>query len=233
MDTLSAYILEDTDMAIYTGVDGVMRELKGVAAAVSFVSYEMPVMKCGVGGVVRDLLNITDRIDHVEVSNFHVYVDTLNIDGDYVSVDGEDLATLNRYGSISFGTNSVQITCTTAKKRIFITYFIYVVFKDGLKTYLDDLLAIGGVTYTLSVTGYEYFTTDGWYQNVCLGDPVIEGYVSSSDTKTTTFTDLQDQTSGYLSTALKYSGTSRSKQTFNSIRINGKSIPVTVVNNLT
>ena len=36
MDILSAYILEDTDMAIYTCVDGVMRELKGVAAAVSY-----------------------------------------------------------------------------------------------------------------------------------------------------------------------------------------------------
>ena len=143
------------------------------------------------------------------------------------------VATLNRYGSIAFGTNSVQVTCTTAKKRIFLNYFIYAVFKDGLKAYLDDLLATGGVTYTLSVTGYEYFTTDGWYQNVCLGDSVIEGYVSSSDMKTTTFTDIQNQTSGYFSTALKYSGTSRSKQTFNSIRINGQNIPITLVNNLT
>ena len=134
--------------------------------------------------------------------------------------------------SISFGTNSVQVTCTTAKKRIFINYFIYIVFKDGSIVYLDDIFDTGA-SYTLTVTGYEYFSTDGWYQNVCLGDPVIEGYVSSSDTKTTTFTDLQNQTSGYLSTALKYSGTSRSRQTFNSIRINGQNIPITVVNNLT
>ena len=36
MDISLAYILKGTDMAIYTGVDGVMRELKGVAAAVSY-----------------------------------------------------------------------------------------------------------------------------------------------------------------------------------------------------
>ena len=220
-------------MAIYTGIDGVVRSLKGVAVGNSGMICEVPMMKCGIDGVVRNLLSFTDNIDHVEVSDFHIYVDTLNTDGEDVSTDGEDLATLNRYGSIAFGTNSVQVTCTTARKRIFITYFIYAVFKDGLKAYLDDLLATGGVTYTLSVTGYEYFTTDGWYQNVCLGSPVIEGYVSSSDTKTTTFTDIQNQTSGYLSTALKYSGTSRSKQTFNSIRINGQNIPITLVNNLT
>ena len=219
-------------MAIYTGVDGVMRELKGVAAAVSYVSYEIPVMKCGVDGVVRDLLNIADRIDHVEIRLNSVSVDTIDSNCDYVSNDGTDMAAVNRYGSLEVGSNSIQITCTTGKKRMFLNYWINIVYKDGISTALSSIIQNAGATYTLSVTGYVYFSTSGWYQNVCLDNEVVTGYVSSSKTNTISITDVSGQTSGYISAALEYSGTSRSKQTFNSIYINGKSIPITVVNNL-
>ena len=220
-------------MSIHIGVGGVVRQIKGLAMGHHWGVYETFIVKCGIDGVVRNLIDITDIIDHIEVSSMNVSVITIDADGEYVSTDGEDLTTVNRYGSISFGTNSVQVTCTTARKRIFISYLIYVVFKDGLHAYLDDIISTGGVTYTLSVTGYEYFTIDGWYQNVCLGDEVLSGYVTSSNSKTTIFKDVQNQTSGYISAALKFSGTSRSSQTFNSIIVNGKSFPVTVVNNLT
>ena len=219
-------------MAIYTGIDGVVRSLKGVVEGDSGMVSEVPVMKCGIEGVVRNLLSFTDNIDHVEVSDFHVYVDTLNYDGEYVSTDGEDLATLKRYGSISFGTNSVQVTCSTVRKRIYITYFIYIVYKDGSIVYLDDIFG-AGASYALTVTGYEYFNTDGWYHNCCLGSEVVTGHVSSSSTNTVVFRDVQLQTGGYLSAAVKSSGNNQSKQTFNSIRINGQNIPITVVNNLT
>ena len=220
-------------MSIHIGANGVVRALKAIDVGHHWGIYGTAVVKCGIDGVVRNLLDFADTIDHIEIELNSISVDTINTDGEYVSTDGDDLSTLNKYGSISVGTNNVQISCTTAKKQIYISYWIFVVYKDGVKAYLSNLLDTNGITYTLSVTGYEYFSTDGWYQSFCLGSEVISGHVSSSNTKTTTYTDVENQTSGWLMTSLKYSGTSRSKQTFNSITINGKSFPITVVNNLT
>ncbi|MBQ3426548.1 MAG: hypothetical protein IJH37_05310 [Clostridia bacterium] len=220
-------------MSIHIGAEGVVRQLKGLAFGHRLGVYETFIVKCGINGVVRNLIDISDIIDHAEVSVNTISVNTVNSDGEDISKDGDDLTTLNRYGSISFGTNNVQLTCTTAKKRLFIRYTIYVVFKDGLKAYLDDIISTGGVTYTLSVTGYEYFSNSGWYQNVCLDNEVITGYVSSSRTESAILTDVKNQTDGYISSALEYSGTCTSRQTFNSITVNGTSFPVTVVNNLT
>ena len=219
-------------MAIYTGVDGVMRGLKGVSIRQSYTDNEIPVMKCGVEGVVRDLLNIADMIDHAEIRLSYVMVDKVDSNGEYEDFEGSGLTVFRQYGELEVGSNYVQITCTTSRKQLYLSYDIRVVYKDGAKAYLGDVLGNAGATYTLSVTGYEYFSTDGWYKNYCLGREVISGYVSGSGSNTVSFTDVLGQTGGFMTTALKYSGTSRSKQTFNNIRINGINVPITILNEI-
>lgn len=221
-------------MGIYAGVDGVVREVQNMEVGRSYVVRHSQIWKAGVDGVVRDLMPLTDQIDHILVAPTYIYTYTINSSGEYVSTDGYDLETATKYGSVTIDTTNkyVQVQCTTALKEILLLSSIYVVYKDGHRSgFYDVINKETDNGFSMKVTAYEYFSTTGWYYSYCLGQPVKSDYVSGSETTTATITTA----SGYYSevmAALRYSGTVRSRQTFTTITINGISFPVKISNEL-
>ena len=217
-------------MGVFAGVDGVVREMSYIDAGRAGV-HHIPEGWAGVDGVARQFFAVSE-IDHIEIDVNNVTTYTCDADRNIQSTDGYDLATANQYGSISVTDTQIQVTCTTKYKWIEIDYTVNVVFKDGHSTTLYKLCTATSAIFTLSVTGYQYFSNDGGYVNYCLGNAVLEDYVSGSASATKT---LATATASYgeLAAIMQSSGTCRSRQTFNSAQIDGKQYDIVIINNLT
>lgn len=219
-------------MGAFVGVNAVVRQVKTVDASPTSTVRHIPEGDVGINGVTRRCWDLWDSLDHIEVDLRQVSVRTIDSSGGIVSTDGYDLATLNKYGSITMGSNWVQVQSVTRMKELQLDYQMYGVFNDGHKTELRMLLISGPLaSLLLSVTGYQYFNCTGWYLNLCMGAQILSDYVTDSASKTLEITN-PSANHGQLMAAQTTSGTVRSKQTFNRATINGRSIPVVMKNNL-
>lgn len=219
-------------MGIYSGVNGVVRELNSLDAGRYYSVYHTHSYKAGVSGVVRDLMDITSQIDHLEISFEDVYTATIDTDGDWVSYDGYDLATANANGKVTIESNYIYVYCYKALKSVNVYGYFNIVFKDGHRTSFTELLNDApGLTFQLTVYAYEYFSTTGWYVNYCLGTAMLDVYVSGSRSARKYLTAASGNYVDLYS-ALRYNGTTYAHQKYEAFTINGVSIPIKVVNNL-
>ena len=223
-------------MGIYAGVNGVVRQINSLDAGRYYSVYHTHSYKAGVSGVVRDLTDITSQIDHIEISVENIYTDTIDTNGDWVSSDGYDLETANKYGKVEVDTSNkwVRVWCYTALKEIYAYSYIYVVFKDGHKVGFGDLISSApGTTFQFQVYGYVYFSTTGWYNSICLGEGIVENYVSGSKSARKYLTSVSSYNDyAYVLGALRYNGRVYSQLTFEKMTINGTVFPIVLVNNL-
>lgn len=217
-------------MGVFSGVDGVVREMNCIDVGRGGVHHTSEGW-AEVDGVTRQFAAVSD-IDHVEIDVGSVSTYTYDADGNMQSTDGFDLATANQYGAVTISSNQIQVTCSTRYKLIQVVYNVIVVFKDGHRTSLYNLYRASSVTFALSVTGYEYFSNDGAYVNECMSNPILETYVDGSASATKTLSTAISP-SGSLAALMLSSGTCHSRQTFNSIQINGTEYDIVIVNNLT
>lgn len=222
-------------MAIYAGVEGVTKELDYVDASRYGTSRHLPMVKVGIDGVMRNLLDVTSQIKCLEIDVYYIQTYTIDSDEKFVSSDGYSVATANKYGTITIGSNSITVSNTTYLKCIDLMYRVNIVFNDGHKSQLHELMNSNKeeISFSFTVYGYEYFRRDGAYINNCMGVAILEDYVNNSASKTVTITNESAKSSyGELFTQRNQSGTTTSQQIFNSFVLNGVSFPITVVNNL-
>lgn len=222
-------------MAIYTGVDGVVREIENVDIGYYGRAGHLAIMKAGIDGVNRDLLDVTSQIQGLEIDVSYINVYTVDSNGNWTEDNGNSLEIANKYGSVKVTSNSITVTCTTRYKVLDLTYYVYVVYKDGHKEMLSDLMdkVKSEKDFSLKVYGYEYFRNDGKYINVCMGVKVLENYVNNSASKTMTITNSDYGGSyGWLMAERDESGTTTSQIEFQKFTFDGKSFPITVANNL-
>lgn len=221
-------------MGIYAGVNGVVRQIEGLDIGRQNLINHMNVCKAGVGGVVRDLMGLLEQVSYVLIEPDTVLTYEVNSNGTIADggVYEYGLDAINKYGSVSITDNQIQVTCSTRRRCIELMSEFYVVYKDGHRTPFRTVLnQFSNASFTLSVTGYEYFNNDGWYFNHCLGTPVLDAYVSGSETKTITITEAGSNISD-IEASMKYGGTCRSRQTFNSLTINGQKVPIKIISEL-
>lgn len=222
-------------MPIVICQDGVVRTLAGVDAGRSAKVYHAAENYACMDGVVRQVADVLDEIDHIEISLEGVSVCSLEPDGDgdyNFTVIGRDLATANTVGSIEVTATSIQANCTTSMRSIELYGAVYVVFRDGHRTYLQTAAKLD--TFEFKVSYYLYFSGNGGYWSTFLDSEVKEGHVSGSTSGTTTISTANASGAGFtLSAQRRASGTTRNRQTFTSCTAGGRSIPITVVNRLT
>lgn len=222
-------------MAIVIGQDGVVRELQGVDAGKSYTRYHAAENYACMDGVVRQVTDVLDEIDRIEISieNVNVYQLEADAGGSYsYTLIGSSMADVNAVGSITVTENSVQVNTTTALRDIDLSGYVYVVYRDGHKTFIRNVRELE--TLTFQVGYYLYFNRNGGYNTSFLGNMLKEGYVSGSASGTVTVSteSLVDYTI-FLGSELYTSGTQRNRQTYTSCTAGGKTIPIAVVNRLT
>lgn len=222
-------------MAIYTDADGVVREIEHIDLGYYGTTKHVPTMKAGINGVNRDLLDVTSQIQGLEIDALYIDVYTVDSNGDWAEDNGNSLEIANEYGSVKVTSNSITVTCTTRYKVLDLTYYVYVVYKDGHKEMLANLMdnVKSEKDFSLKVYGYEYFRNEGKYINICMGVAVLKNYVNNSASKTMTITNSDYGGSyGWLMAERNESGTTTSQIEFQKFTFDGKSFPITVVNNL-
>ena len=223
-------------MAIYTGIDGVVREVNSLEVGKDSVVRHCHSWKAGIDEVARDLIDITPQINNILVVPKEVIVYT-RIPGDDLSYDeliyeGSGLEEVNKYGELLITDNSVQVTCNKANKRIELISYIFVELKDGHRILLYDLASNSQVnSFSLKVRGFESFSDDGWYVNECLGNSVMDYHVSGSSDKTVILTSATQEYS-LLVASMRDSGVCSSVQTFYSSYINGQEFKVKIKSEL-
>ncbi len=223
-------------MPIVVCQDGVVRTLAGVDAGRSSRIYHAEEIYACMDGVVRQVTDVLDEIDHIELSLEGVNVYSLESDGagDYnFTRIAQDLATANTVGGIELTATSIQAKCTTSMRAIELIINVYAVFKDGHKTYLNNAAKLE--TFEFKVGYSLYFSNSGRYWSEFLGGIVKEGHVSGSASGTTTISTANSSYSYWSSicVGMTSSGTGRNRQTYTSCTAGGKTIPITVVNRLT
>ena len=223
-------------MAIYAGIEGITRKLDYMDTGRYGSIYHIPSMKAGIDGVARDLMSFVETVERLEIRAEYIAVSTIDYEGNYVSDDGRTLEVLNKYGSVSISSNQVQVSCTTRYKQLNVYGYAYIVFKDGHEEQMRNgsgIFSDANNTFNLNVTDYEYFNDDGWYYNLSFGTALYSTHVTNSHTGTTNISKINSNICFDIMSSLRDSGTARTRQTFNSFKINGVTIPVTVVNKLT
>lgn len=227
-------------MAIYTGVDGVVRQLEHVDASNYATMRHTPVIKAGIDGVSRDLLSVTEQVERLE---FRLqYARIYKIDSSGVQIEdgvlGESLEVLKKYGSLSVSNNEITLNCNCGGKEIRVYGEAYIIFNDGHEDciYRESILDEEyGNDFSLKVYSYMYCSRGdtGWWRNECLGKKLGPDYVNGSYSNTFTVTDTNDYFWGVnISSGLNSNGTFTVQQTFQKFILNGTSFPITVVNNI-
>ena len=164
-----------------------------------------------------------------------------------------NIADLSGYGSISVGSNYIQIVSNRNNSSIWVMVEAEIKFKSYNGNYgfypLDTFcgynkrFAADILKYGLSVTGYVFYrsstsqTSYAYALNSCFGVDIANCSASTSSTVTKTFNENNEIP---FETAFSYIGAGRqsgsqnitSKITFNSFSFNGVSIPIVVENRL-
>lgn len=222
-------------MAIYTSDNGVVREVEHVDFGYYGMVNNTPVMKAGVDGINRDLLDVTSQIQGLEIDVRYIDIYTVDSNGDKTKDDGSSLEIAKEYGSVKITSDTITVTCTTRYKVLDLTYYVYIVYKDGHKDMLSSLMNVvkNEKNFSLKVYGYEYFRNEGKYINVCMGVPIMNTYVNNSQSKTITITN-DDYTGsyGWITAERNESGTTTSQQEFQKFTFDGTTFPIMIVNNL-
>lgn len=231
-------------MSIHVGVGGVVREVTGLPVGAGGVIRQTDLGLCGVNGAMRQFFG---TVKSLEISDFYASVDEVTADGDYVQeiYYGSSKAEFAKYATATITSNSIQVKCTYANKNQLACLFpsVFAVFENGFRVLLDE--AIWKLGWTLSWPVKYSFTASSsstWASRsmlrVCDVDPMPDGYSGSkSGTITVTEADAVNNSCieiGGCMTKGSSSSYNTFKFTFSSPAvINGVSVPVTVVNDLT
>lgn len=228
-------------MGIYVGVDGAVRNIKGVDAGKSSVRHVVDAY-VGINGAVRKTYNMLDDIDYVKVNFEKSEVQNCSSSSGAYGSSENSLSLCNQYGSVSISGSSARVECNTEGKHISIYAKMYVVFKDGHKV---DLRFIANnlqkpiriyVSYYIknSATGGN---NGGWYGSYIYDAEMFNGiiYDTGSESGSQTIYDAENSSWGAFIAAGISSGCGGymvSEQTYNSITIDGRSFSMRAENNL-
>lgn len=231
-------------MSIHVGVGGVVREVTGLPAGSGGVIRQTDLGLCGVSGVMRQFYGV---VKSLEISDFWAYADEVTADGDYVQemYFGRSKTEFAKYATATITSNSIQVKCTYAHKNMlaYLRPSIFVVFENGFRVLLDEALRRLGWTLSWPVKyNFTVSSSSAWANrhifHVCDAEPAPDGFSGSkSGTITVTEADAVNNSEigiGGCMTKGSSSSYNTFKFTFSSpALINGVSVPVTVVNDLT
>jgi len=225
-------------MSIHVGIGGVVRQVSeprdGVSGAVRFLYCGV----CGVGNVTRQLYGVDDWIQSVVVAvdSAGVYAEDSN--GEYVDsiISSATKAELAKYCTLTIGDNYISIRSTSSHRYQFAEVYatIYAIPQSGYRVPLRA--AVSNCKASLSwPVGYKAsFSGSGSGRHImmCCGTELLGSwYDSASGTKT--ITELSNDYADIGSTITSSSGSQTIRMNFTSpVTINGKSYPVTVLDEL-
>lgn len=228
-------------MGIYASVNGVARKVTmprvGISGTVRTVRHGF----CAVGGTRRQFFGPLEDVTAVEIRvncgwNYNVDSAGSTSNPAYFT----SLTEANRYGSVSISSSSITTQCSMTGKAVCLNADVYALFSDGhevLVSYLSEEAARYGasiswpVGYDLSCTSYSGDVT-GTRWNVCCGTNVYPFYFHDSTYGTTTLTVLTSYFVHIGAGMTSGSGQQYTRMTFGNITIDGRSVPVRVVSQL-
>lgn len=212
-------------MPVYTGIEGVVRENAGIDAAAINTAARHTQQKVCVDGVIRNLQDLGSTIDHIEI--VASYVKVSHIDGNMsVLEEWESLEKANQVGNVTIGENYIKVTASTVMYGITLLANVYAVFKDGHKILIninrDNITFAFNVSYVNSFSGAygvsHYFGNQNFYDGG-----------SSSGTRNIVGTTVSDP---HMSIDNLGGGADTIMQTYNSCTVNGRAVPIVVINSL-
>ena len=202
-------------------------------------------------GTIKKFYDISEAVEKIVVYPAYLFLDKST--PYFENASQVTIAELSGYGSISFGSNYIQVVSNRNNSSIWVMVDAEVIFKSysgnygfyPLETFCGEsrLFAAEFLKYVLSVTGYVFYRSStstssyGYALNNCFGVDIANCAASTSSTVTKTF---NENNSIPFEVAFSYIGSGResgsqnitSKITFNSFSFNGVSIPVVVENRL-
>ena len=207
---------------------------------------------CEVGGAVKKFYDISEAIDYVEFDVAALFLDTSS-----AAMENANPATLSQisgYGSVTIGTNYVQVNSTKSGTSLWVYIIAYVHYKslsdtfdfegliDANKRFADSIMS-----FSISVTGYCQYRTSssvssyGYLMNRAFGQIMIGNEACSTTSTITKALTNSDSPSFPSEYAFAYVGAGRSsgsqtiisKMTINSVTINGVSVKFKLTKSIT
>lgn len=231
-------------MSIYVDHDGVIKKgyLNFYNRPVFFGYYND-------GDGMKKFYDFAEAIDKVAIYVQYIFRDPST---PYMSNANQvKVADLSGYGSLTVGSNYIQVVSNKNNSSIWCMVGAEIIFKsyDGkygfypLESFVSEnrFFAASILKYLLSVTGYMFYrsstsqTSYGYGLCSCFGVDIPNMTASTSSTVTKTFNENNNMPQEY---AFAYIGAGResgsqnitAKLTFNSISFNGVTIPIVVEN---
>ena len=204
------------------------------------------------GSAIKKFYDISEAIDYVEFDVAALFLDTSTA---YMeNANPSTIAGLSGYGSITVGSNYVQVNSTKNSTSIWCYIIAYVHYKSSSAAHdfeglinADKRFSDSVLSFSISVTGYCQYRTSssvssyGYLMNRAFGDVMI-GNEACSTTSTITKALTNSDSSSFPSYyAFAYVGSGRSsgsqtiisKLTFNSVTINGVSVSFKLTKSIT
>ena len=177
----------------------------------------------GVDGVVRRFIDQVDEIDHVEMNVFACKAE--KISSGYETID-EGLSAINRYGSLALAEKAISLTCKTNDIQLAVNVAPYLVYLDGHKEQFIYFIDRNAASFTFSVTFFaSSFSTGDQFTNSFFG------FNFGRETKIFSGFDGNVGTARF-GPGLTKVGSLTCTQTYNSLVIGGKNIPITTESSL-
>lgn len=203
-------------------------------------------------GTMKKFYDISEAVEKIILYTRFLYRDTSTA---YMANANEaKIADLSGYGSLTVGSNYIQVVSNRNNSSIWVLVEAEIKFKSYDGSYgfypIDTFCGYNKrfdasiLKYALSATGYVFYrsstsqTSYGYVYNDLFGVEIASATASTSSTVTKTFNENNVIPETY---ALAYIGAGResgsqnitSKITFNSFSFNGVSIPIVIENRLT
>lgn len=230
-------------MGVYAGVNNVLRKVTqhraGVNGAVRTVQWGF----CGINGARRQVFGPLEDLAAIEIR----VSDGTNYDIDSAGTTSNpvyfsSLSDANRYALVSIFNNSISVQCSITGKAVCLTPNVYAVFADGHEVLIDYLSVNSAkygaaiswpVNYYVSVTSNTSGRVYGTQWTWCCGTNLQSSYFENSASGTVTLNTLNQFGISIGAGVTSGSGRQYTQMTFNQITIDGRTIPVRVISQLT
>ena len=224
-------------MGIYAGVNGVRRKITRPYAGINGARRTISKGFKGLNGARRQFFGPLEAVASVEIRVSGAWIH----DSSSPAVHSTSLSEISRYASVSISSNALSVGCSITGKKVQLYAYVYAVFADGhevLIYYLTEELPAYGASISWPVSYYTSTTSDsgrteGSRWNVCCGIDVCPGYVEDSASGNITLTTLTNCFVEIGSGISSGSGRQYTQMSFGNITIDGRSVPVRVVSQLT
>jgi len=215
-------------MSIYIGCNGVTRNAAHADCGFHRLRH-VGGSFAGINGVVRKARNILDDINYINVK----FTECLLGDGALNNMKSSSRSECEKYGSISISGNCARVYVSSSNRSIQIYSNMFVVFNDGHKVDLKDIIIRGlnlscSISVSYYIAGNEGYFVTSVYDASLYNDKYYES-ISGSRSINTIPSTAWGSTIG-AGKCSSYSMTC--EQTYNSITIDGRSFSMRVENAL-